>query len=167
MCFWVAEKTLLMLQSIKRAYRLEYENCKLHSCLVRFADYITRVRETMPSAVRDVVDKEVRPMFDGRGPKELNDNFLQKNSKCLEAIFQGAKMLYYLDHSAQASSLSLVMSFSEDLNDVSIEVSVLNGRNPRLHVSSVALFGLDLHEDTTKPARGRLRCLRSSHGGVH
>lgn len=117
--------TLLMLQSIKRAYRLDRKNCKLHSCLIRFHEYILTTKDLLPKAVREVVDKEVRPMLDGKAPKELNDLFLQKNANCLEAVYQGAKMLYHLDSSKQSQALALVMNFNENMKDINIQVIVI------------------------------------------
>lgn len=98
-------RTLLMLQSIKRAHQLDANNPDLHTCLVRFLQHIGA--NTLEGPVADVVKRQTSGIFSNFNAAELNSEFLSKNRKSLPHLLQGARMLHLLDSSAQAKALSL------------------------------------------------------------
>lgn len=82
-----------MLQSIKRAFRLQPSQPQLHSCLIRFALKLVTLRKHDPPVeqpVMTVLDQEMEPILRGRSAEEINNEYLAENSKNLPALFEGA-----------------------------------------------------------------------------
>ncbi|KAJ8945753.1 hypothetical protein NQ314_009062 [Rhamnusium bicolor] len=118
------EKVLLMLQSLKRAHKVDPKNPKLHSCLIRFLQIIQDHKDNWDPSVEEVVTKETKVYFDGKDAHQLNKEFLENNSDSLKAVFEGAKMMYHLDNKTQCQAVSLVTSLDNKYQDVNIEVSM-------------------------------------------
>lgn len=112
-----------MLQSIKRAYKLDPTNPKLHTCLIRFYDVVKNAKDSWDPAVNEVVNNEVKLLFNGKDAAELNKVFLENSSTSLESVLEGARMLYYLDSKNQNTALSLITNFDNKFKDVNIAVS--------------------------------------------
>lgn len=112
-----------MLQCIKRAYKLDRNNPKLHSCLIRFYEFVNQSKDSWDSAVEEVVKNEVKCLFNDKEAKQLNKDYLETFSNSLESILEGAKMLYHLDNKEQARALSLVTNLDNKYKDVNIKVS--------------------------------------------
>lgn len=121
--FLLLEKVLLMLQSIKRAYKLDSNHPKLHSCLIRFYEFINQSKDCWDPAVEEVVRKEVKVLLKDKDAKQLNKEFLERHSKSLEHVLEGAKMMYYLDPKNQSDALNLVINFDNNYCDINIQVS--------------------------------------------
>ncbi|XP_015598705.1 N-alpha-acetyltransferase 15, NatA auxiliary subunit [Cephus cinctus] len=109
-------RTLLMLQSIKRAHQLDANNPDLHACLVRFLQHTGASQ--LEGAVAEVVKRQTSGIFSNSDAVQLNANYLKMNNKSLPHLLQGARMLYLLDPSAQAKALSLITNIdgSEGVN---------------------------------------------------
>ncbi|KAJ8944357.1 hypothetical protein NQ318_011489 [Aromia moschata] len=118
---YFSEKVLLMLQSLKRAHKVDSKNPKLHSCLIRFHQIIHDQKDWDPS-VDEVVTRETKVYFDGKDAKLLNKEFLENNSDSLKAAFEGARIMHYLDNKSQCQSVSLVTSLDNKYQDVNIEI---------------------------------------------
>ncbi|XP_033217109.1 N-alpha-acetyltransferase 15, NatA auxiliary subunit isoform X1 [Belonocnema kinseyi] len=112
-------RTLLMLRSINRAYRLDPNNPELHTCLVRFLQHTNA--SPLEGAVAEVVKRQTSGIFSSSSAENLNAQYLKKNSKSLPHLFQGARMIYLLDPSAQSKALSLITNI-EDLEGVTLEI---------------------------------------------
>lgn len=112
-----------MLQSIKRAYKLDPNNPKLHSCLIRFYAHVNQSKDKWESAVEEVVKSEVKNLFNDKDAKQLNKEYLEKYSNSLECNLEGAKMYYHLDNKEQATALKLVTNLDNKYKDVNIKVS--------------------------------------------
>lgn len=112
-----------MLQSIKRAHKLNPSNPKLHSCLIRFYAHVNQSKESWDAAVEEVVKSEVKSLFNDKDAKQLNKEYLEMHSNSLECILEGAKMLYHLDNKEQTKALSLVTNLDNKYKDVNINVS--------------------------------------------
>lgn len=106
-------RTLLMLQSIKRARRVGASHPKLHSCLIRFYGWVADKRKDneLPQAVRFVLDRELP---EGVDAAELNNSYLENSAGSLAAVLEGAKMLYHLNPADQRTALNLVVKTSKD-----------------------------------------------------
>ena len=113
-----------MLQSIKRAHKLNPEDAKLHTCLIRFYEVMQKNKEGWDPVIEEVIAKETEVLFGGKNADELNTGFLQRNSNMLEATLEGARMLYYLDPKNKSSAVSLVTNVDNKFVDVNIEVSI-------------------------------------------
>lgn len=112
-----------MLQSLKRAHKVDPKNPKLHSCLIRFHQIIQEQKGGWDPSVEEVIMQETKIYFDGKGAKELNKEFLENNSDSLRAVFEGTKMMYHLDNKSQSHAVTLVTSLNDKYQDVNIEVS--------------------------------------------
>ncbi|XP_049765257.1 N-alpha-acetyltransferase 15, NatA auxiliary subunit [Schistocerca serialis cubense] len=114
-------KPLLMLQAMKRAYRLEPEHPKLHSCLIVGHGLLERWQATLDPAVATVLRQEMLPIFRGRDPHQMNVQFLAAHSNSLQSLIEGAKMMYRLDPSKQETALKLVTKLDKDIADVNLQ----------------------------------------------
>lgn len=112
-----------MLQSIKRAYKLDANHPKLHSCLIRFYEFISQSKDGWDPAVDEVVKQEIKVLFEEKDAKQLNKDFLKRHSKSLEHVQEAAKMMYYLDPKNQSDAINLVINFDNNYCDVNIQVS--------------------------------------------
>ena len=83
-----SDKPLLMLQSVKRAFRLDPESPKLHSCLIIYHDYLAQCQGGLEAPVETVLKQEIEPIFRGRDARQMNAEFLEANPKSLEALFE-------------------------------------------------------------------------------
>lgn len=115
------KKPLLMLQSIKRAYRLDPNNPKLHSCLIVYNGYLARWQGSLEAPVATVLKQEMEPVFRGRDAHQMNTEFLAANSKSLEALFESARMMYRLDPSKQETAIKLATSLDKDITGVDLQ----------------------------------------------
>lgn len=119
-----------MLQSIKRAHRLDSQNPRLHSCLIRFHGSVEAARRdsTMAEAVLQVIEREAASMFAGCDAHELNRKYLEQYGDSLAAVLEGAKMMYHLerDRKSQEAALKLVTSVTESnrTKDADARVSI-------------------------------------------
>lgn len=107
-----------MLQSIKRAYRLDANNPELHSCLVRFLKLTsTNQQQQLEVPVAEVVKRQTSEIFSTTDPVKFNSDFLDKNINSLPHLLQAGRMMYFLDQSAQEKALSLVINCCDDENE--------------------------------------------------
>lgn len=97
-------RTLLMLQSIKRAHRLDSNNPDLHSCVVRFLHHTGA--SPLEGAVAEVVKHQTRGIYSNSDAAQFNNSLL-KNTNSLPHLLQCARMLYLLDPTSQSKALSL------------------------------------------------------------
>lgn len=85
-----------MLQSIKRAFRLDSSNPELHSCLIRFELKLVSLRKQVDPSVEEpiltVLQKEMEPILRGRTAAQINKEFLAENSSSLPVLFEGTVM---------------------------------------------------------------------------
>ncbi|CAG9562076.1 unnamed protein product [Danaus chrysippus] len=57
----IPEKPLLMLQSIKCAWRLDPSHEHLHDCLLRFRSWLDEKYDSLVQSVASVIDTEMQP----------------------------------------------------------------------------------------------------------
>lgn len=114
-------KLLLMLQSIKRAFRLEPDNCELHSCLVRFVESVSEKIDTLDAPVMDVINQAMEPITLGRNARQMNEDFLKQHANSLPAVLQAARMMYFLDKSRQDEAIQLATKL-DGMNGINLEV---------------------------------------------
>lgn len=114
-----------MLQSLKRANRLDCDNPKLHSCLVRFYGVLNKNKD-LDSTVKEVIEQEIIVLFKNRDAIQLNKEYLDVYCNSLEAALEGARMLHYLNPKLQNSALALVTNLDNKYQDVNINVSLNN-----------------------------------------
>lgn len=114
-------KPLLMLQSIKRAHRLDPNNPKLHSYLILYHGCLTQWQGSLDASVATVLKQEMEPIFRGRDPHQMNAEFLAANSKSLEALFESARMMYHLDPSQQEAAIKLATTLDKNIEGVNLQ----------------------------------------------
>lgn len=104
-------RTLLMLQSIRRAFTLAPNHPAFHACWVRFNLHIYHL--SLETVVRHVVDWHITRMYPNgytTVPTTLNARYLRANQHSLPHCLQAARMLYIIDPDEQARAISLVTS---------------------------------------------------------
>lgn len=117
-----------MLQSLKRIHAVDSKHPKLHSCLIRFHEFVSANKSTWDPSVQQVVAQESERFFAGKDPQRLNKEFLEANPRSLRAAFESAKVLYRLDAKNQSQAINLVTNIDNKFEDVNIEVSNLLSR---------------------------------------
>ncbi|XP_045539538.1 N-alpha-acetyltransferase 15, NatA auxiliary subunit [Papilio machaon] len=70
------EKPLLMLQSVKRAWRLDSGHQHLHDCLLRFHVWLDAARPGLNQHVAAVLDSETQQMMQGRSALQMAEQFM-------------------------------------------------------------------------------------------
>ncbi|XP_061501853.1 N-alpha-acetyltransferase 15, NatA auxiliary subunit-like [Anopheles gambiae] len=108
-------KLLLMLQSLKRARKMDATNAILHSCIVRFYRVLEqRLASTADTAdvdpsVRIVIDRERENLFHGEpNATALNDAYLKANRDDCDAVYEVAKIMYTLDEKRRDEAIALL-----------------------------------------------------------
>ncbi|KAG8234817.1 hypothetical protein J437_LFUL015218 [Ladona fulva] len=129
--YYRKERPLLMMQSIKKAYNLEPGNSRLHSCIIRFCGYIDKWRGNLQGPVIEVVDMQMKDILSGRSSSKINSDFLEENSNSLPALFEGARMMYYLDSSKQEAALKLTLTLDRSIDGINLQncIKILNALN--------------------------------------
>uniref|UniRef100_A0A182NG76 N-alpha-acetyltransferase 15, NatA auxiliary subunit n=1 Tax=Anopheles dirus TaxID=7168 RepID=A0A182NG76_9DIPT len=117
-------KLLLMLQSLKRARKLDASNPLLHSCIVRFyralEQRLASTVDAVDPSVRIVIDRERANLFDGQpNATSLNEAYLQGNRDNLDAVYEVAKVMYTLDEKRRDEAIGLLVGV--DLKQVALE----------------------------------------------
>lgn len=121
----ISDKVLLMLQSLKRCFRLDSENPRLHSCLIRFHKVCSKNKSSWDPAVIEVVERETKEFFGDKNAKVLNADFLKRHSKSLEAALEGASMMYFLDEKTQNAAINLVTCMdNKKYTDINLKVNI-------------------------------------------
>lgn len=88
MCLSWADKPLLMLQSVRRMYRLSSDAPEVHACVIRLA-LATRQWSTLPPQCKQVLAHGLSPITCGRSPATINQQFMDAHPHHLPSIFQG------------------------------------------------------------------------------
>ncbi|CAL1613805.1 unnamed protein product [Knipowitschia caucasica] len=117
------EKYLLMLQSIKRAVAIEPSNPWLHQCLVRFFAGVNN-NGHLAEAVRTVLRQETTRLFGESNPQSFNKNFLSENSNSVPHRLAAAKMMVYLEPSADKMACEIATALDESLTGRSIQICI-------------------------------------------
>ncbi|XP_045504813.1 N-alpha-acetyltransferase 15, NatA auxiliary subunit [Colias croceus] len=74
--YYRKEKPLLMLQSIKRAWKLDSAHEHLHDCLIRFKCWLDANMAALNANVVAVISAEMEPMFRGRSALAMAEEFM-------------------------------------------------------------------------------------------
>lgn len=114
------DKLLLMLQSIKRAWKIDPTNPRLHSNVIRFYCIVSR-KTDLPDPVRTVLSQEMDKIYGDKNANELNEEFLSRFSNSLPHLLQGARMKYSLDNLSQEKALNYVTNLNNQMKGVSIQ----------------------------------------------
>ncbi|CAG0879708.1 unnamed protein product [Darwinula stevensoni] len=133
--FFRKKKPLLMLQSLKRGYRMDPNHPGLHSCLIRFCQLAKEQMETWPEPMQHVVSKETEFIFCGKSAHDLNEEFIKTHHNSLSHLIEGqerilngqeiarisAKMLFHLDRSQHSRAWKMVTSLqTEGLQNITL-----------------------------------------------
>lgn len=113
-----------MLQSLKRAHKVNPKHPKLHNCVIRYYLFVQKDKINWEQSVDEVVSKETEIFFEDKDAFQLNKEFMENYPNSLKAIYEGAKVMYHLDNTCQSQALSLITNLDNKYSDVDIEVSV-------------------------------------------
>ncbi|CAH2055717.1 unnamed protein product, partial [Iphiclides podalirius] len=114
------EKPLLMLQSLKRAWRLDSGHQHLHDCLLRFKGWLENALPTLNDHVAAVLLAETEPMVRGRSALEIAEEFMRVAAhRSQAAALWGARALQRLVPERARSALAHATALTYP--DVSIQ----------------------------------------------
>lgn len=120
--YYRKRKILLMLQSIKRAHKVDPQHPRLHSCHFRFLQFCREHQDNFDRAVAEVIRLETKSLLSTKDPLTLNKEFLINQKDRLSAALEGAKVMYQLDSKCQKDALKLVTEIENNkYTDVDIE----------------------------------------------
>ncbi|XP_067944638.1 N-alpha-acetyltransferase 15, NatA auxiliary subunit-like [Watersipora subatra] len=114
------DKPLLMLKAIKGGIALGSADPRFHVCLVRFLKYV-RSSENLSDSVRQVLEREMRPIYGDDTPESMNSAFLEKHKSSLPHRLAGAQAMYHMDQSTQSAALKLACDLDNSLTGVTIQ----------------------------------------------
>jgi len=122
-------KIMLMLQSLKRAIRLESSNPTLQKQLVLFFNFVEAHKEQFNDAINKVLELEMIKLIGNErvsSALELNERFLQRNSNSFAYRIESSKLMHILspDNNKQLSkpnAIDIIIQNLEDLNGVDID----------------------------------------------
>lgn len=114
-------KLLLMLQSIKRAQKIDPTDAQLHACIIRFVQALNRQSADIAPAVRSVIDKQVALLLGGKSAVDVNAKVLQENSQSAQHVLQASHQLYELDAKRRDEAVALCTAV-ENFPQISLEV---------------------------------------------
>lgn len=116
-------KLLLMLQSIKRARKIDPNNAVLHSCILKFQKCLKAAEVGLNSSVKLVIEKEINILFNGCDANKLNRMFLAKYSNSYQHVHQVARSMVMLDAATKNEAIKLVTDFKS--GKVTLAVSLI------------------------------------------
>jgi peptide alpha-N-acetyltransferase len=121
-------KIMLMLQSLKRATRIDAHHSALHRQLVLFYSLTESQKEQFAVPLKQVIDLELKKLVGN--PKitsgnALNEHYLKQNSGSFVHRFESAKLMAMLnkdDNEAKRNAVNFLSSKElEGLEDISLE----------------------------------------------
>lgn len=120
-------KPLLMVQSVKRALKVDANHPELHSCLIRLFRFLDEGKllsdAVSNAAVAAVLQTESQTLFNNMDASQLNKQFLEHKANSLPHRLQGAKLMYVLDPSREEEAVSIVTDLKNEMEGVTPEVS--------------------------------------------
>lgn len=122
--YYRKNKLLLMLQSLKRARLIDPNNAQLQSCILRFQKVLNETKN-IPPPVKQVIEKEVAVLFQGKSGSELNNLVLEKYGNSIHHVLEVAKVLYELDESKKKYAIELLTNFDTKKLDLKGSQKVL------------------------------------------
>lgn len=119
-------KIMLMLQSLKRAVRLDANNSTLRRHQVMFLSFIEARRQQLAAPLQEVVDLELKKMLGevATSAVELNERFLKENCNSFVHLVENTKSIAMLQESAEAKRNAVNLLCSKDLDglrDISLD----------------------------------------------
>lgn len=84
-----------MLQSIKRALKVNSSDARLHGCLIRFQKFVEEKQGEFSGPVKQVLDQETQSIFTTKTARERNDQFLQTHQNLLDHRVVGKSLKIY------------------------------------------------------------------------
>lgn len=109
-----------MLRALLNALKLDAENLKLHSCLTRFIDFVSKSTE-LKEPVKKVLDQSMPEVLRGRSSLEFNQSFLENHANNLEAVLIGSVLLVKLDPSQAEAAVKLATNLDPSLANHNIK----------------------------------------------
>lgn len=138
-------KLLLMLQSIKRAQKIDAGNAQLHACIIRFVRALDRQAADIVPAVRAVIDKQLGELLGGKSALELNAEVLRERAQSAQHVLQAAHQLYELDAQRRDEAVALCTRV-EQFARMTLEVNIYEERyNVTLYLIRLNISGSHGH----------------------
>jgi len=122
-------KSLLMLQSVKRAVSISSSDPRVSGCVLRLQHFIEDKRASLKAPVVQVLDqamdkaRQTKSIFVHQSAREGIDTFIQKNDKSLQHIFVGAQLMT-LSNPSNPKAIELATQLDSSLTDVSIRLCI-------------------------------------------
>lgn len=120
--YYRKEKPLLMLQSIKRAFKCHPTNPRLHDCIVRYVLKVKADRCKYNVTVNTVLDQEFKMLVQEDDIEKYNNRFLENNSKSLLSHIAVGKSMYCINKEKKVLAMKHLTSLDGNLTDVTLPI---------------------------------------------
>jgi len=118
--YYRRQKCMLMLQSLKRALKLDRNNSTLNRQLILFYNFVELNRDNLCDPLKEVLDLEMEKLI-GTNPEkitsalDLNERFLQQNADSLIHRIESSKIVAMLKKDCEEEKKNSFNSINTDL----------------------------------------------------
>lgn len=115
-------KPLLMLQSIKRAFKCDPTHPQLHLCVIRFLLKVREDFEQYDKTVNIVLDKEMTQLVKEQDLNVCNLKYLNQNETSFPARVAVGKSMYHIDNGQKEKGMALIMDLDDSLEGLDLPI---------------------------------------------
>ncbi|CAF3365910.1 unnamed protein product [Rotaria socialis] len=124
--YYRRKKHLLMLRCLKRMKKIDTNNAKLHSCLMKFLKLV----ETEPIAderIRTLIEDELKTFGVKQGDstkniEELNEEFIKNHSNSLSHRAEAAKIMFLINPTNNVKAIEFLTTLDSNFSDQNLKI---------------------------------------------
>ncbi|CAF4348649.1 unnamed protein product [Rotaria magnacalcarata] len=124
--YYRRKKHLLMLRCLKRMKKIDANNAKLHSCLMKFLKLV----ETEPIAderIRTLIEDELKTFGVKQGDstkniEELNEEFIKNHSNSLSHRAEAAKIMFLINPTNNVKAIEFLTTLDSNFSDQNLKI---------------------------------------------
>ncbi|CAF1021988.1 unnamed protein product [Adineta steineri] len=124
--YYRRKKYLLMLRCLKRMKKLDTNNAKFHSCLMKFLKMM-ELEPVTDERLRTIIDDELKTFNVKQGDsirkiEDLNEEFLKKNSNSLTHRAEAAKVMLLINPTNNLKAIEYLTTLDPNFTDQNLKV---------------------------------------------
>ncbi|CAF4340093.1 unnamed protein product, partial [Adineta steineri] len=131
--YYRRKKYLLMLRCLKRMKKIDADNAKFHSCLMKFLQLV-QSEPIADERVRTLIDDELKAFGVKQGDsyrkvEEVNAEFIKNHSNSLTHRAEAAKIMLLINPADNIKAIEFVTSLDSNFIDQNLKVCVFNSKS--------------------------------------
>jgi len=111
-------KVLMMLRSILKALSIDANSMKLHSCMVRFLDFISKNKDTMKEPLKKVLESSMPALLKGKSADQLNTSFLGEHASDVGGLLVGLGLNVKMKPKETGPAVKLLTNLDPDMSNM-------------------------------------------------